>query len=378
MKKRSSHQRRVQFERANPQRFQTPVSDSGLSPRQFYRAQGWDQGGEEHNNAPEQGVLFEHPHGLANPPRWEDLKPHQQKRLQSRLSSQYGVTYDSAKRAYAAQLDRAMEEEEGKHTSFYSAEGEAQGGGPVPRQVLKNTVRDTSTRKILRTGEVTGRQTPFHEVVLAHSITSPQVNFVDRNALGGLVHPNDQGARAVLRHAAAGKSGDDYMAGRRIGPAPTTVLPENIAKGINMLTDARNANIPYRDSPHLGDAPKVRAYHNALLDPTSPEGNYYVSDRHSGVGAMAPHLAGDKATAEAYMKVAGVHAFHDKVVRDVLAERGLYGQVNRGQSAQWSQAKAEKGQVRNVMDVTPATPREDRHMNPNQAALFELPESGRF
>lgn len=327
---------RQAHETAYPERYETPVPRN-MSPGQYYRAMGYQEHPVEGPGA-EQGTLFPHPHGLANPPRWEDL-PQQQRNNTLKSVADYGVTPHTAKKAFGAQLDQAMHEEEGRHESFYGATGVTQSGGPAPRQVLLNTTADT------------GR--PFHEVVAAHSITSPQVRFASRSALGRPTLPNDEAARAVLRNEAAGKTGEDWRAGRGVGAKPRTALGANVAKAIDMVHMSRHEGVPYQESGLLKDAPKVRAYHNALLDPTSPEGNYFVSDRHSGVPGFAPHLEGT-AHADQYIRIANIHAFHDKIARDVMAERGLSGQVNRGQSAQWTQQKASKGQVQDVMDVTRA------------------------
>lgn len=148
-----------------------------------------------------------------------------------------------------------------------------------------------------------------------------------------------------------------------------TVLPTNVAKAIDVIHASRQGVSP-QESGLVGPSPKVRPYHNTMLDPSSPEGNYFVSDRHSGIAGMAPHLAGTD-HAEDYMKIAGVHAFHDKVARDVMAERGLTGQVNRGQSAQWTQEKASKGQVKDVMDVTRAAQQPEANRNVNRAQYTE-------
>lgn len=350
---------RKAHETAYPERYETPVPRN-MSPGQYYRAMGYQDHPVEGPGS-EQGVLFPHPHGLQNPPRWEDLTP-QQRSSTLKSVAEYGVTPESAHRAFGAQLDQAMHEEDGQHESFYGATGVTQSGGPAPRQVLLNTMRDTKR--------------PFHEVVAAHSITSPQVRFASRSALGRPTLPNDDAARAVLRNEAAGKSGADWRAGRGVGAKPRTALGANVAKAIDMIRASRGGT-SFQESGLLKDAPKVRAYHNALLDPSSPEGNYFVSDRHSGVPGFAPHLEGT-AHADSYIRIANVHAFHDKIARDVLAERGLTGQVNRGQSAQWTQQKASKGQVQDVMDVTRAAQQPEETPSPRNVSGAQFKQMGLF
>lgn len=347
---------RQAYEENTPERFESPVPRN-MSPGQYYRLMGYHDTGHAQQTHAMQGTLFPHEHGLENPPRWEDFTPEKQKSVLKAVGD-YGVTVESAMHSFGTQLDRAMHEEDGRHESFYSSEGTTQSGGPTPREVLKKTMRDTGA--------------PWHEVVTGHSITSPQVRFATRSALGGRIYPNDQGARSVLRNANAGKTGEDWKSGDRVGKAPMTVLNENVAKGIDAVR-AEREGVRLQEAtndkgrPLVGPSPKVRPYHNTLLDPHSPEGNYFVSDRHSGVSGMAPHVAEQgSGVADAYMKVAGVHAFHDMVARRVLDQRGMSGQVNRAQSAQWSQQKAEKGQVQDVMDVLKDRPEVVHNRNMQQ------------
>lgn len=324
--------RRQQFEAANPERFKTAQEiipgARNLSNHQLSRAMGWnEEGGSEPANHPMQGTLFEHPHMVDSPPRWEDLKPHQQNRILSAAAS-YGVTPESMKRSFAPQVQRGLIRDP-DHASFYSERGHTEEGHDLPRERLVNSSKET--------------ETPFHVNAAANAITSPQMPFIQVSKKGGVAYPNDDTAKAAIGYAKAGMTGDEYKEKFK-GKYPHQGYPSNMGRAIDVTTKVM-AGTPLREAwkpggrPGAGAGDKVRAYHNSWVDPQAPEGNFLVSDTHTGVGGMAPHLAGTKDEAK-YLSIAGIHALHDKVARDVMSEHGL-GSVSRTQSIQWNQEKSE-------------------------------------
>jgi hypothetical protein len=324
--------RRTQFEAANPERFKTAQEiipgARNLSNHQLSRAMGWnEEGGSEPANHPMQGVLFEHPHMVDAAPRWEDLHPDHQKRVLA-AAAEYGVTPDSMKRSFSAQLQRGLVRDP-DHASFYSERGQNAEGHDIPRE------------RVARSAEETG--TPFHVQAAANAITSPQMAFVQVSKKGGVSYPNDETAKAAVGYAKAGMTGDEYKETFK-GKYPHQGFPDNLARAIDVTrkvlggTPLRETGWP-SGAAGSGRGDKVRAYHNAWVDPKAPEGNFLVSDTHTGGGGMAPHLT--KAEEGQYLSIAGIHALHDKVARDVMSEHGL-GSVSRTQSLQWNQEKAEQ------------------------------------
>lgn len=323
--------RRQQFEAANPERFKTAQEiipgARNLSNHQLSRAQGWnEEGGSEPANHPMQGTLFEHPHMVDAPPRWEDLKPHQQARILSAASA-YGVTPESMKRSFTPQVQRGLIRDP-DHASFYSERGHTEEGHDLPRERLVQSSKETGT--------------PFHVNAAANAITSPQMPFVQVSKKG-VSYPNDNTAKAAINYAKAGVTGEEYRTKFK-GKYPHQGYPSNMGRAIDVTTKVM-AGTPLREAwkpggrPGAGAGDKVRAYHNSWVDPTAPEGNFLVSDTHTGVGGMAPHLAGTKDESK-YLSIAGIHALHDHVARQVMSEHGL-GSVSRTQSLQWNQEKAE-------------------------------------
>ena len=364
---------RRQYERLNPERFTTAQESipgaRNFSNRQLSRSQGWDQeGGGGTDVHPLQGTLFADERMVGSPPRWEDLKPHQQQRVLDRAAD-FGVTPASMKRSYTAQLQRGLMRDP-EHLSFYEARGQNAAGADLPRERMERSAREMDV--------------PFHLTAATNAITSPQMSFVTTSHKGTKIsYPNADTAEAAIRYARSGMTGKEYVSGFK-GNYPHQGYPENLGRAIDVakkveggasLQEAWNPG----GRPGAGGGDKVRAYHNAWVDPKSPEGNYLVSDTHTGVGGMAPHLAGNKPMENAYLKIAGIHALHDYVARQVHEEHGL-SSVSRGQSLQWNQEKTERGGegglnesmhgASAVESMRPAAPEKQRVTNPDQMGLF--------
>lgn len=360
--------RRQAWEKANPERYTTAQeSMSGarnLSNRQLSRSQGWDQeGGGGTDIHPRQGTLFEDPRQVDSPPRWEDLAPHQQKRVLARAAD-FGATPQSMKRAYTAQLQRGLMRDP-EHLSFYEARGQNAAGTDLPRERMERSSREM--------------ETPFHLTAATNAITSPQMSFVTTTKSGHTYYPNAESAEAAINYSRAGMTGREYIRDFK-GHYPHQGYPENLGRAIDVASKVESGT-PLREAWNpggragAGSGDKVRAYHNAWVDPKSPEGNYFVSDTHSGAAGMAPHLAGTAAESE-YLKTAGIHALHDKIAREVHEEHGL-SSTSRGQSLQWNQEKLEQTGVTHagsstmhgaasVESMQPAVPEKPRNVNQNQ------------
>jgi hypothetical protein len=323
--------RRQQFEAQNPERFKTAQEiipgARNLSNHQISRAMGWnEEGGSEPANHPMQGVLFEHPNMVDAAPRWEDMHPKQQKRVLS-AAADYGVTPDSMKRSFTPQLQRGLIRDP-DHLSFYEARGQNAAGTDLPRERMERSSRETGA--------------PFHLTAATNAITSPQMSFVTTSK-DRTYYPNAESAEAAIHYSRAGMTGKEYVEGFK-GKYPHQGYPSNLGRAID-VTSKVEGGVPLREAwkpggrPGAGAGDKVRAYHNAWVDPHAPEGNFLVSDTHTGGAGMAPHLAGTPEESK-YLSIAGIHALHDKVARDVMSEHGL-GSVSRTQSLQWNQEKAE-------------------------------------
>lgn len=363
--------RRAQFEAQNPERFTSAQEiipgARNLSNHQLSRAMGWNaEGGSTPANNPRQGVLFEDPRMLTSAPRWEDMKPNQQARV-LKAASDYGVTPETMKRSFTPQLQRGLIRDP-EHASFYSERGQTEEGHDLPRE------------RLVKSSEETG--TPFHVNAAANAITSPQMPFIQVSKKGNKVsYPNDETAKAAIHYAKAGMTGDEYKESFK-GNYPHQGYPSNMARAIDVTRKVMSGT-PLREAwkpggrPGAGAGDKVRAYHNSWVDPQSPEGNFLVSDTHTGVGGMAPHLAGTKEES-AYLSIAGIHALHDKVARDVMSEHGL-GSVSRTQSLQWNQEKSEAKDMGSasgmfgagsVEKMRPANTNVSQRQIPGQQELF--------
>lgn len=322
---------RKKYEASNPDRFKTAQEiipgARNLSNHQLSRAMGWnEEGGSEPANHPLQGTLFEHPDMVDAAPRWEEMKPHQQRRVLA-AAADYGVTPESMKRSFSAQLQRGLIRDP-DHLSFYEARGQNEAGTDLPRERMERSSRETGV--------------PFHLTAATNAITSPQTSFVVTGR-GRTYYPNAESAEAAIHYSRTGMTGEQYIEHFK-GNYPHQGYPKNLGRAIDVAAKVEGGT-PLREAwtpggkPGAGAGDKVRAYHNAWVDPKAPEGNFLVSDTHTGGEGMAPHLAGTKQEA-AYLSIAGIHALHDKIARDVMAEHGL-GSVSRTQSLQWNQAKAE-------------------------------------
>jgi hypothetical protein len=365
---------RTQHESQNPERFKTAQETipgaRNLSNRQLSRSMGWDKADAPADPGavnPRQGVLFEHPHQIDNPPQWEDMSPKKQQRTLAGAAD-FGSTPDSMKRAFTPQLQRGLMRDP-EHTSFYEAEGTNATGELLPKARLTASAKETGT--------------PVHVNSMANAITSPNMSFSHTTKEGRTSYPNDDTAKAAIRFSQAGMSGKDYVEGftsKSKGGAgyPLQGYPKQIGQAIDAAS-AASAGATVREAwkpssaPGTGGSDKTRPYHNALVSANTPEGNFLVSDVHTGHGGMAPHL--DKSQGEDYLKIPGIHALHDHVARQVAEEHGL-SRVSRAQSVQWNQKKFEDS--RNVHTGARGVEAMQPNRNVNQQQHAEVPGQERL
>jgi len=248
--------------------------------------------------------------------------------------------------------------EGGQHASFYSEEGESQSGAMLPRTRLRTSAAQNNVN--------------FHVQAAANAITSPQMRFVQTNKQTGAVnYPNDETATAAINWGKEGLSGEAYvkhpdyyvppedkvpgpkgkLVKRKDDPRkyPNQGYPENFGRAAD-VTSAVRGGAKVKDVWKPTDADKVKPYYNAWVAPHEPEGNFLVSDTHTGAAGFAPHLANTPAETT-YLAKKGVHAWHDHIIRQVLHDRGLTS-VSRNQSAQWGQEKTEQGHAGDLAELT--------------------------
>lgn len=329
---RAMKRRTAKYEQDNPDRYRTAQSILGLPEsypnRYLSEAMGWDkEGGAEPTVNPTQGTLFDRDDMLSTSPRWEELHPSRQARILS-AAADYGVTPESMRRAFTAQLQRGLLRDP-NHLSFYEATGHSANGDELPRE------------RMTRSSEEMG--VPFPVTAATNAITSPQMPFVTHTSKG-TQYPNAEVAEKSIEWSLSGQTGQQYITAHAGGRYPNQGYPSNFALASDVAHDMLGG-MPVNEAwspgggPGRGSGDKVRAYYNAWIDPRSPEGNFFVSDTHSGGAGMAPHLAGTPLESK-YLSIAGIHALHDHVARQVMAEHGLTS-VSRTQSLQWNQEKIE-------------------------------------
>lgn len=252
--------RRNEYERENPERFQSlgeqherhllnsadfkeqmqsagrdPVEEAARSrsatdkmgSQQFYHLMGYartDRDSTEGSNNPFQGTLFEHPGTVKNPERWEDMSREAQKRTLDSMAAK-GVTLESASKAVGARIDKAFLSEDGQHGNFYAVEGDSASGAKMPRQVLKDS---TAARGI-----------PFSLTAATNAQTSPNSRFVQRSSEGRMTYPNNHSAMYSVDWAMHGRSAADAaFKAERSGASPEEVRSViNQNKGVGQTAE---------------------------------------------------------------------------------------------------------------------------------------------
>lgn len=323
------------------------VMQGPLSPATVYREMGWHDNSthaEGQQTLPGMGSLAEgRQHGLVGPTgggttlpdtvpvaRWHHATNGEKMSAEAHALS-FGVTRESAKAAFAANLDQ----------SFSNAH--AAGTTPHARDFYVDPAHDMPRGHIIEASRSTG--TSASSVATATAITSPQTEW-GPTAEGH--YPNIRAARqsALHQHDPANAPhptvSDDST--KKIG-----TFTGNVRKGAKAVAQQESGTLA-ADLTHDSGASifggrqqqKTTAFRNALVDPEGPHASL-VSDVHTGGRGFAPHLSPEQAGA--YLKHPVIHQWHDDIAREVMRERGLHS-INNTQAAQWGQAQLDSGQVK--------------------------------
>lgn len=287
--------------------------------------------------------------------RWHHLS-NQEKLDVEAHAARFGVTRESAKMAFAANLDQAY------HNS---------GGQPHARDFYVDQSPHMPAGHIVQAAKDTGRS--VSSIATAAAITSPQTEW---GPTPEGHYPNIRAARHAAAHTGPVSKvtqptvADDST--KKIGTfrgnvrkAATAVRQEESG---TLAADLRGA--PTKANPQGNrifggkGQQKTTAFRNALVDPEGPESNF-VSDVHSGGRGMAPHLSPTEAGE--YLKHPGIHQWHDHIAREVMRERGLQS-INNMQAAQWGQAQLDS--TRGSQVQVPRTPGRGTTDVEGQQSLF--------
>jgi hypothetical protein len=329
-------------------RMATPAVLQGpLSPARVYKELGW------HDNST-------HPAGQGPLPGMESLSEGRRTGLVSRTgggttlpdtvpvarlhhlsdaehadvvahAASFGVTRESAKRAFAANLDQSFDNAHAHGTTPHARDFYVDPASDMPRGHIIEAARSTHASA--------------SSIATATAITSPQTEWGPTNEGH---YPNIRAARQSALHRDDPANvphptvSDDST--KKIG-----TFTGNVRKGARAVAQQESGTLA-ADLHHASGASifggkqqqKTTAFRNALVDPEGPEASL-VSDVHSGGRGFAPHLSPTEAGA--YLKHPGIHQWHDDIAREVMHERGL-NSVNNTQAAQWGQAQLDSGQVK--------------------------------
>lgn len=355
---------------AGQARMATPsIMQGSLSPAATYREMGWHDNSTHHEN---QGTLpgmeslaSARAHGLVSPTgghgvlpdtvpvaRWHHLSNTEKMDVEAH-AARFGVTRESAKRAFAANLDQAYANGNLHARDFYT--------DPSPHMPAGH---------IIEAARSTGRS--VSSIATGTAITSPQTEWGPTKE-GHF--PNIRAARHAAGHQGPVGSvtqptlSDDTS--KKVG-----TFRGNVRKAVTAIRQQESGTLaadlrgaPTKSNPRGNrifggkTQQKTTAFRNALVDPEGPEASF-VSDVHSGGRGMAPHLTPTQAGE--YLKHPGVHQWHDHIAREVMRERGLQS-INQTQAAQWGQAQVDSNPNLHAagQNRQPA-----RQHNPNQGELF--------
>lgn len=250
-------------------------------------------------------------------------------------AAKFGVTRDSAKRAFAANLDQA----------FVNAHDA--GASPHARDFYVDPSPHMPAGHIIQASRDSGHD--VSSIATGVSVTSPQTEWGPTTAGE---YPNIRAARHAAMHdpaapltkAAVGHPTLSDDTTKKVGTFTGNVVKaagaiRQHAAGISAGELKGDAGNPMFGGP---TQQKTTAFRTALVDPEGPHASF-VSDVHSGGRGMAPHLPPTEAGE--YLKHPAIHQWHDDIAREVMRERGLQS-INNTQAAQWGQAQLDSGQVK--------------------------------
>lgn len=397
--------RREEFEQAHADRFHgvgdmpvgresgRTVSEAGISPKLAYHLMGFhaqepetphphgqmEFPGLEHRRAAvDTGMLSrDYPTHTASgrpmpqalpdlapaPPRWEHMAEGAQART-LRAAREYGVTPETMHRSFGAQLDqghiRAQQHGMTPYaTHFYSGDDPSRVSTPDEMQPRDRLIQSAHENDV-----------PFSTQVVANAKTSPRAKFRQTSTSGVVHYPNDEAANVAIHGVQAGIAPSKITKPEGLQVTNTNIrLAANVVQqhlGGRLVDELRNP--PSKQKPEGSDpfGPKTGPYANSFMDPHGST-QFFVSDVHSGGAGMAPHIphespfkrhpetgeilyneqgnpTRDASERENYLAIPGIHALHDHVARQVMAERGLQS-LSGVQATQWGEEQVSRAEV---------------------------------
>jgi hypothetical protein len=336
------------------------------APAQIYQTRGWGETAKGARHYEQQLPGLENPDALPTPPRWEDLPDEEKARTERALRIHAGADVEFMTRAFGAQLDQSYLRAERNtppttaavpHTRDFYTETHDPRGEKLPRAVMHDSAQEVGL--------------PFGQYTAISAITSPQTKFHTRGRDGVDRYPNDETARATVEQARAGVPVTEAGTGqRRDGVGKNEGYPANARKAVDAVQqmdagtpvpelesrwkeDRKAGAVVPREKPTPMFGPKTGPYHNSWLLDTP---DYFVSDVHSGGGALLPHLSSHKGGGDskgksereiAIERTPNFHSAADYAVRQAIESRGL-SSIRQAQASQWGeeQIQRKEGNVR--------------------------------
>jgi hypothetical protein len=330
------------------------------APAQVYEVRGWGETFKGARHFEQQLPGLENPDALPTPPRWEDLPDEEKARTERGLKLHAGADIDFMTRSFGAQLDQAYLRAERNtplrtaaipHTRDFYTETHDLRGEKLPRAVMHDSAADVGL--------------PFGQYTAISAITSPQTKFHTRGRTGDR-YPNDETARSTVEQARSGVPVAEGTTGpRRDMPGGKNEgYPANARKAIDAVQQMdAGVNVPElksrwkedrkagavvpREEPTPMFGPKTGPYHNSWLLDTP---DYFVSDVHSGGGALLPHLSSHKGGGDskgksereiAIERTPNFHSAADYAVRQAIESRGLTS-IRQAQASQWGEEQIQR------------------------------------
>jgi hypothetical protein len=353
--------RRKNWEKNNPQRFETPEIPQEAVSRARQATQSFEEylSGKDisdkisqHNYGEmlggrkvwgsidrdtlksETGKRFEETRGAAQSfgepgVRWENFSPEKQTSVLNKLR-QYGVTPDSAHHAFSAQVSqsvaRGMRHGTVPYASgFYHERGQREDGSDTPRSQIERTSKDFGVG--------------FHVAAAAHALLSPQLPFEQ-----GTTQVNDDAARHALGLAKSGIPLENIRSENLTHLHPNARPAQKMRGTVHVLRQLISG-VPLHEAKSIrGEdpfGPKTGPYLHAFLDPNSLHHSHLVADTHTAYG-FTPHLTTQEK--DKLLQHDGVHAFFDHIGHKVMHSLGLPN-IHWTQASQWGEQRIGQTQI---------------------------------
>jgi hypothetical protein len=294
----------------------------GITKAQAYQHLGVTNNGHGHGDAQLPGM--ENPHAAPQPPRFEDLAPTQQKKVDDNLKL-HGTTREKMKNDFGAQFDQSLwRAASAGHFSNHDVTlpvGPSTPGGKSSSITEKRSQPVTFTqhfygehpddapepldrpKEMMRESRAHLASQGIHADPMVHTAAvghvSPNVKFT-QGERGNRTSPNIEAAEAVFQQHAAGVSPVDMNSGKNRRGITNQSRPANSRRAGLMLQHvdsgqplATARNLPSKSAPQGSTqwGPKTGPFTNSF-DAQHPD--FAVADVHTGGGAGFPHLGTSK------------------------------------------------------------------------------------